>query len=151
MKRTALLLALLIASAAAAVAQYQVSKLPLADPFVFYEDGTYYAYGTHSGDGIVVFTSDNLIEWQQQSQLALHRKAMVLGSGSISGGRRICDVLFGQRTFVCRTLRIAARSFRTSGRLPDGIAYRLRKVHRLVDVPRRRRHSVYVLCTFHRR
>lgn len=73
MKRTALLLALLIASAAAAVAQYQVSKLPLADPFVFYEDGTYYAYGTHSGDGIVVFTSDNLIEWQQQSQLALHK------------------------------------------------------------------------------
>ena len=64
MKRTALLLALLIASAAAAVAQYQVSKLPLADPFVFYEDGTYYAYGTYSGDGIVVFTSDNLIEWQ---------------------------------------------------------------------------------------
>ena len=56
MKRTALLLALLIASAAAAVAQYQVSKLPLADPFVFYEDGTYYAYGTYSGDGIVVFT-----------------------------------------------------------------------------------------------
>lgn len=73
MKRTALLLALLIASTAAAVAQYQVSKLPLADPFVFYEDGTYYAYGTHSGDGIVVFTSDNLIEWQQQSQLALHK------------------------------------------------------------------------------
>ena len=35
MKRTALLLALLIASAAAAVAQYQVSKRPLAAPLVF--------------------------------------------------------------------------------------------------------------------
>lgn len=56
-----------------ALAQFQQSKLPLADPFVFYEDGTYYAYGTHHNDGIVVFTSTNLIEWEQHSSLALHK------------------------------------------------------------------------------
>ncbi len=56
-----------------ALAQFQQSKLPLADPFVFYEDGTYYAYGTNDNNGIVVFTSNNLIEWEKQSTLALHK------------------------------------------------------------------------------
>ena len=73
MKRLLSFFAMLLLLAGIAAAQFQQSKLPLADPFVFYEDGTYYAYGTYSNDGIVVFTSPNLIEWEQQSQLALHR------------------------------------------------------------------------------
>lgn len=73
MKRLLSFFAMLQLFAGIAFAQFQQSKLPLADPFVFYEDGTYYAYGTYSNDGIVVFTSQNLIEWEQQSQLALHK------------------------------------------------------------------------------
>ena len=73
MKRLLSFFAMLQLFAGIAFAQFQLCKLPLADPFVFYEDGTYYAYGTYSNDGIVVFTSQNLIEWEQQSQLALHK------------------------------------------------------------------------------
>lgn len=36
------------------------AKVRLADPFIFYENGTYYAYGTFSPDGILVFTSKDL-------------------------------------------------------------------------------------------
>ena len=73
MKRFFFLFSLLLCTAAMSLAQFQQSKLPLADPFVFYEDGTYYAYGTYSSNGIVVFTSSNLIEWEEQPQLALHK------------------------------------------------------------------------------
>ena len=73
MRRFLSLVFLLQLAATVAFAQFQQSKLPLADPFVFYEDGTYYAYGTYSNDGIVVYTSPNLVEWEQQSQLALHK------------------------------------------------------------------------------
>ncbi|MGN1245969.1 MAG: family 43 glycosylhydrolase [Muribaculaceae bacterium] len=73
MKRLLSFFAMLLLYAGIVLAQFQQSRLPLADPFVLYEDGTYYAYGTYSNDGIVVFTSSNLIEWEQQSQLALHR------------------------------------------------------------------------------
>lgn len=66
MKRFFFLFSLLLCTAAMSLAQFQQSKLPLADPFVFYEDGTYYAYGTYSSNGIVVFTSSNLIEWEEQ-------------------------------------------------------------------------------------
>ena len=39
------------------------SRLELADPFVLLEGGVYYAYGTHSSDGIEVFSSDDLKTW----------------------------------------------------------------------------------------
>ena len=73
MKRFFFLFSLLLCTTAMSLAQFQQSKIPLADPFVFYEDGTYYAYGTYSSNGIVVFTSSNLIEWEEQPQLALHK------------------------------------------------------------------------------
>lgn len=49
------------------------AKVRLADPFIFYENGTYYAYGTFSPDGILVFTSKDLKKWINKG-LALNKK-----------------------------------------------------------------------------
>ena len=49
------------------------SQLPLADPFVLFDNGVYYAYGTHSDDGIEVYTSSDLKIWRL-SALALDKK-----------------------------------------------------------------------------
>lgn len=49
------------------------SPLSLADPFILLHGGTYYAYGTHSGDGIEVFTSDDLLTWRYKG-LALNKE-----------------------------------------------------------------------------
>jgi len=45
---------------------------PLADPYILFEDGVYYAYGTHSPDGIEVYTSTDLQTWKFQG-LALSK------------------------------------------------------------------------------
>ena len=52
-------------------------RVPLADPFILYEKGTYYAYGTHSRVGITVATSTDLVHWKMdqgrsKDGLALH-------------------------------------------------------------------------------
>jgi beta-xylosidase len=39
------------------------SKVPLGDPFILLWNGRYYAYGTQSPDGIVVYVSDDLLTW----------------------------------------------------------------------------------------
>lgn len=36
----------------------------LGDPFILLYNGTYYAYGTHSDEGIEVYTSDDLLTWK---------------------------------------------------------------------------------------
>ena len=53
-------------------------RVPLADPFILYEKGTYYAYGTHSRVGITVATSTDLVHWKMdqgrsKDGLALHK------------------------------------------------------------------------------
>lgn len=52
-------------------------RVPLADPFVLLWENTYYAYGTHSPDGISVFASDDLKTWYipegTRNGLALHK------------------------------------------------------------------------------
>lgn len=45
-------------------ASVPAAPLPLADPFILLHEGTYYAYGTHSNNGIEVYTSKDLINWQ---------------------------------------------------------------------------------------
>lgn len=40
------------------------SELPLADPYVLCDRHTYYAYGTHSEDGIAVYLSSDLKTWK---------------------------------------------------------------------------------------
>ena len=53
---------------------YPQSNLKIADPFILLDNGTYYAYGTHSANGIEVYTSPDLQEWTLQSQLALDKQ-----------------------------------------------------------------------------
>ena len=53
-------------------------RLFLADPFVLYHDGLYYAYGTSATHGIAVATSKDLVTWRTdvglaKEGLALHR------------------------------------------------------------------------------
>lgn len=50
-----------------------VDRVSLADPFILLYKDVNYAYGTHSKDGIAVFTSDNLKVWQKGEKLALHK------------------------------------------------------------------------------
>ncbi|WP_321334945.1 glycoside hydrolase family 43 protein [uncultured Bacteroides sp.] len=40
------------------------TPVPLGDPFILLHDGTYYAYGTHSDEGIEVYTSGDLKTWK---------------------------------------------------------------------------------------
>ncbi|MCW3788030.1 glycoside hydrolase family 43 protein [Plebeiibacterium sediminum] len=53
------------------------AKVPLGDPFILLHNGTYYAYGTQSADGIVVYTSDDMENWRIPSlthgNLALYK------------------------------------------------------------------------------
>ena len=48
-------------------------RIPLADPFILLDNGTYYAYGTHNRNGIEYYTSTNLKEWRYGG-LALHKR-----------------------------------------------------------------------------
>lgn len=45
-------------------------KLPIADPYVLYHNGKYYAYGTHT-NGFEVYISEDLKHWRKNSVLAL--------------------------------------------------------------------------------
>lgn len=49
------------------------APVPLGDPFIMLHDGVYYAYGTHSGEGIEVYTSDDLLTWKYKG-IALNKK-----------------------------------------------------------------------------
>lgn len=60
--------ALLFSAAVRAKAQ-----LPIADPFILSDGGTYYAYGTGSDDGIPVYTSKDLKTWRAAG-LALRKE-----------------------------------------------------------------------------
>jgi beta-xylosidase len=53
-----------------------VSKVPLGDPFILLWNNTYYAYGTQSPDGIVVYVSDDMLNWsisEKAGGLALNK------------------------------------------------------------------------------
>lgn len=49
------------------------NNVSLADPYILYHNGTYYAYGTNAADGIEVYTSATLRSWKKHSTLALHK------------------------------------------------------------------------------
>src|SRR4051812_34631731 len=44
----------------------------LADPFIYREGDTYYLYGTAAANGLLVWTSQNLVDWQLRGY-AFHR------------------------------------------------------------------------------
>lgn len=56
-----------------AIAKENGKSVPLGDPFILLHNGTYYAYGTHSSEGIEVYTSDDLLTWKSKG-LALNKK-----------------------------------------------------------------------------
>src|SRR4029079_16088465 len=41
-------------------------KVELADPFMYREGDTYYLYGTAAGDGLLVWTSNDLVNWTER-------------------------------------------------------------------------------------
>jgi beta-xylosidase len=46
----------------------------LGDPFILLHDNLYYAYGTNDDNGIAVYTSVDLVEWERAASLALDKK-----------------------------------------------------------------------------
>lgn len=81
MKRLFALLVALIGYAVTLSAEEggkQTTKVPFGDPFILLHEGTYYAYGTNSDQGILVYTSDNLKDWyypdgRTEPLVALHK------------------------------------------------------------------------------
>ena len=51
-----------------ALAQGGKSQVPLADPYILLDGGTYYAYGTHDASGIRCYSSDDLRTWKDEGQ-----------------------------------------------------------------------------------
>ncbi len=46
-----------------------ISKMGLADPDVFYYDGTYYLSGTEGGSGYWIYTSQDLVHWKKEDKV----------------------------------------------------------------------------------
>ena len=61
--RRASLAALLCMGFIVLTAAAQVSQVPFADPYVLLDGDTYYAYGTHSNNGIEYYSSKDLKNW----------------------------------------------------------------------------------------
>ena len=61
MKAASILVALSLSCVAFA---QKADVIPLADPFILYDDGTYYLYGTGSDNGIPVAVSRDMKEWE---------------------------------------------------------------------------------------
>ena len=68
MKQLTLLLLSVVLMPLAAMAEGEVSQVPLADPYILLEDGKYYAYGTHDASGIRCYSSDDLRTWKDEGQ-----------------------------------------------------------------------------------
>lgn len=62
---------LLLGAISTANAQSRMDTIRLADPTVFYDNHTYYLYGTGSPDGFGVYTSKNLENWKRADKPAL--------------------------------------------------------------------------------
>ena len=72
MIRHFLLSILLIAIGQISMTAQEISKVPLADPYILLAGNTYFAYGTHSADGIEVWSSQDLKYWEYRG-LALDK------------------------------------------------------------------------------
>ena len=57
--------------------QPDIKKVPFGDPFIMLWEGTYYAYGTQSDQGIAVYVSDDLLTWhitaEANNGITLHK------------------------------------------------------------------------------
>ncbi len=48
--------------------------LPIADPYILFYNGMYYAYGTSRADGFEVYSSNDLKSWERSLRLALNKE-----------------------------------------------------------------------------
>ena len=64
---TACMLLTVVFSTTKATAKNGEQQVPLADPFILYDKGVYYAYGTGSDNGIPVYISRDLKNWKSPS------------------------------------------------------------------------------------
>lgn len=55
----------------------ELKTIPFADPFILYDGGSYYLYGTGSGDGIAVVVSKDMKSWEwpegKEMYVAMHK------------------------------------------------------------------------------
>ncbi|WP_183558624.1 glycoside hydrolase family 43 protein [Mucilaginibacter sp. SP1R1] len=72
MKKQVLIL-ILLAGMNVVRAQTGKDTIRLADPTIFYEDHTYYLYGTGNPEGFEVYTSHDMKHWKRHEQLALSK------------------------------------------------------------------------------
>ena len=72
MKKVMLILCCLMTVCLKSMADGGTSLVQLADPYILLDNDTYYAYGTHAGSGIEVWTSTDLHAWQKRG-LALDK------------------------------------------------------------------------------
>ena len=57
-----------------------------ADPFVLYDNGTYYLYATNDGSwGYIAYTSDNLVDWKAQGYVLRKDDVQLDASNSYAG------------------------------------------------------------------
>ena len=77
MNKSVTILCALLFSCVITSAQNSGGSIPLADPFIYCEDGIYYLYGTGAENGIAVCTSTDLEHWHwpygQRMYLALSK------------------------------------------------------------------------------
>lgn len=68
---------LLLFTGSSIYAQNEHKVIPFADPFILYDNGLYYLYGTGSDHGIPVVVSEDLNQWrwpdEKEQHLALHK------------------------------------------------------------------------------
>ena len=72
MKRRTLIAGLLLLLPLLMKAEGGLSQVPLADPYILLDNGTYYAYGTNDANGIRCYSSDDLRVWKYEG-LALNK------------------------------------------------------------------------------
>lgn len=79
MRKVVLSLLICLAAHLSAYSEGKVNAstvIPFADPYIYYEDGTYYLYGTGNENGIAVAISHDLKTWswpEGKPHLALHK------------------------------------------------------------------------------
>ena len=75
LKKVVLMLLCVVSASVTVLGKDLVSNvLPIADPYILFYNGTYYAYGTSRADGFEVYSSNDLKSWERSLRLALNKE-----------------------------------------------------------------------------
>ena len=75
LKKVMLMLLCVVSASVTVLGKDLVSNvLPIADPYILFYNGTYYAYGTSRADGFEVYSSNDLKSWERSLRLALYNE-----------------------------------------------------------------------------